>query len=165
MFSFSIIRWLTIGFSLFAASVVCSLPETSWALGSTPVTVVNPADIAKAEGIQHTIQFLLTCGSGQSCSSFAVPSNRRLVIEHVSVNCSIDPGVQLTYMGVATTVGGLSLIHNFNIVDHVGAGGETNLAEMTRVYADPGTTVDSFVSATGRSSCFLNLSGQSIEMP
>jgi len=37
----------------------------AWALGSTPVTVVNPVDIAKAEGIQQPYQ------QESACSSFS----------------------------------------------------------------------------------------------
>jgi hypothetical protein len=51
-------------FRVAATLATMCLAGPAWALGSTPVTVVNPADIAKAEGIQHPYQAGIPCDFG-----------------------------------------------------------------------------------------------------
>src|SRR5947207_2636834 len=81
--------------SLAAASLLLLLssPET-WAAGPSPssplpVTVTNPADIAKAEGVQHPYQASVACGfPDNTCTgSINTPNNQRLILEYVSGFC------------------------------------------------------------------------------
>lgn len=76
-----------------ALTVIC-LSGPAFALGSTPVTVVNPADIAKAEGIQTPFQSSAGCVfssefSGLCFANIAAPASQRLVIEFVSAFCNV----------------------------------------------------------------------------
>ena len=85
----------------FAAMLIgiCS-PALVCAAGPVPVpptapvavTIINPASIAKAEGVQHPFQLAVSCestGSATCESPFKLPANRRLVIEYVSSRCNV----------------------------------------------------------------------------
>ena len=166
-------------------SAACALASPlALALGSTPVTVVNAADIAKAQGIQQPFQAGLNCnaagGFGIRCSgSISVPAGQRWVIEQVSANCRIDNTRQLVSQAyISTTLGGTGLIHYLAIPDHVGAVGDSgsviNVVQMSqrvRLYADAGSGLSIGVGTSGATSftgypnCEVTLSGQAVSVP
>jgi hypothetical protein len=80
----------------------------------------------------------------QTTFAFSVPAGKRLVIEFVSARANSAPGFSLLSINVVTTVGGVTLQHPFVPV-FVGKNGVDNsytVSQPTRLYADPGTTVD-----------------------
>jgi hypothetical protein len=154
------------------------------ALGSTPVTVTNPADIAKAEGIQHSFQANLQCANSTSngfatfCSGTAtLPANQRVVIEWVSLECFIDSAELLrrAIVHTATTTlfedGGFgsSGDHTLNIIDHSGAGGDVSIGQPVRFYGDAGTQISVEAQETGSHAgsffCTFGFTGQAIDTP
>jgi hypothetical protein len=180
---FAALRRLTslIGVVVVASAGFVSQPARAL---STPVTVTNPADIAKAEGIQHPFQANAICDNSTSngfatfCNgSFAVPANQRLVIEYVSVECGISPGEGLRRVivdTVTTTLAeqegiGSAGQHSLNIVDHVGVGNFVAIGQLVRFYADPGTTISVEAQETGKHAglflCTFDLIGQEIATP
>jgi hypothetical protein len=164
-----------------------AVPTDVHALGSTPVTVVNPADIAKAEGIQHPFQGNISCGGSSSngfvtlCDgSVTTPTNKRLVIEYVSLECGLDTGEALrrAIVHTETTIlfeqGGVgsSGDHSLNILDHFGGGTTSSFVAMgqpVRFYADPGTTISVEAQETGSHVgtfvCTYEMTGQAIDTP
>src|SRR5438045_979271 len=124
MSQISNIRGLLLASALMGAFANFLSPETAWALGSTPVTVVNPTDIAKASGIQHPYQDepgSCAFGGGDSCTKvFNPPANQRVVIEYVSGACAFDGGAPLVQVVVVTTVNGIGVAHRLAITDHNG---------------------------------------------
>lgn len=160
------------------------VPAVAGAVGSTPVTVVNAGDIAKAQGIQQPFQATLNCsaagGFGIRCfGSAVVPAGQRWVIEYVSANCRIDNGRQLLSQGyVATVLGGRSALHYLTIPDHVGAFGDSGsainvvqLGQPVRLYVDAGSSVSFGAGTSGVSrfdgypNCDVSLSGQAVSVP
>ena len=146
-------------------------------LGSAPVTVVNPADIAKAEGIQHPYQHEAQCGfgGGSSCvSSFNTPPNQRLVFEYISGVCAFPPGQKLSQVVVSTQAGGEGVTHRLGIIDHAGVADSDGtlvvpFGQIVRIYADQSTTVlVQGVGPRGTSNiqtCAFIFSGQAIDGP
>lgn len=150
-------------------AAIC-LSGPAWALGSTPVTVVNPSDIAKAEGIQHPYQAGIPCAFGatgipSSCSgSLTAPPAQRLVIEFVSATCGLNPGVAIIGATLGTSVSGSFVTHSFAAP----APSSENLGQQVRLYADPGSTLEfsldlSAVNPGG--GCIVSVSGQAVAVP
>ncbi|HET7380147.1 MAG TPA: hypothetical protein VFJ24_08925 [Gaiellales bacterium] len=159
--------------ALFAAFVVMA-PPAVWALGSTPVTVVNPSDIAKAQGIQHPTQFVITCtfnGLSTCADSFTVGTNARLIIEFVSVNCTGMPATNrmATLLVSVDNGGGIFNDWTLNLVDHAPIAGVLTSSQPMRVYANPGAIVRGFAQTDSNSGvftfCFFNISGQQTDVP
>ena len=159
------------------AGICLCLCGPAWALGSTPVTVVNPADIAKAEGIQHPYQNDVICdfsSGAQACSaSFTSPTNQRLVLEYISGNCGLASGLQLTQIGITTQLG-----EQFHTEQHllaVPAGvtsfgaQEFTFGQTVRLYADQNSTIEASAVANNLNSnvsfCRIVFSGQAIDVP
>ena len=160
------------------------LPSLALAVGSTPVSVVNPADIAKAQGIGQPFQAAISCsadgGFGIRCfGSAGVPAGQRWVIEYVSANCRIDNARQLMSQAfVSTGIGFRSMLHYLAIPDHVGAVGDSGsginvvqFGQQVRLYADAGSTL-SFGAGTsgstpftGYPNCDFSISGQAVSVP
>jgi hypothetical protein len=101
-------------------------------------------------------------------NNFTVPSDRRLVIEFVAGSCQTGPigGTGLTGLSlniensVGGTFGGYSLPYSFVL-------GELDIAQQTRIYADPGTKVvlglgGSAGSTPTFATCVLGLSGYTV---
>src|ERR1700757_2177834 len=88
------------GLLVLAACIIFIRTEPARGLGSTPVTVVNPTDIAKAEGGQHPYHFRVDCNSLSApvggefgCGGVvSAPPNQRLAIEYVSGSCAYNSG-------------------------------------------------------------------------
>jgi hypothetical protein len=165
-------------FIVYLATSAIFLPSVASAVGSTPVTVVNPVDIAKAQGIQKPFETSIQCSAdsfGIRCfGSVNVPTDQRWVIEYVSASCLIDNTKQvLSQVGVQ-----ISSFHYLEISDHVGARGDSGtainvvqLGQTVRLYASPGSQIGVFAGTSGISSfsgypnCNFSLSGQSISVP
>jgi hypothetical protein len=146
--------------------------------------IVNPADIAKAEGIQHSFQANLQCGNSASngfvtfCTGAAtLPANQRVVIEYVSLECFVDSTELLRRAIVHTTTttlfeqGGVgsSGDHTLNIIDHSGAGGDVSIGQPVRFYGDAGTQISVEAQETGSHAgtflCTASFAGQAIDTP
>jgi hypothetical protein len=137
------------------------------------ININNPAAIAKAEGIQHPFQHSDVCTStAATCEqSFTLSANRRLVIEYVSVICSIPANVALQVAAVRTTLSGTEVTHVLNHTDrppaattHAGIA-----AHVVKLYADAATTIR-FIAAVDATNvaewtCNLSLSGQTVDVP
>lgn len=164
----------------FIALTAAITPSLAFALGSTPVTVVNPTEIAKAQGIEKPFQATIQCVRtfGASCSgSTAVPSNQRLIIEYVSGSCEIDSRSQLIAdVIVSTTSSGVSVSHYINVTDKRGVsrgGGvafDANFGQQVRIYADTGVVFLTLFAAglttiPGIPDCTIALSGQAVSLP
>jgi len=107
-----------------------------------------------------------SCGS--TTSQYAVPSDRRLVIEFVSGFCSTGPvgGTALTILRTElnTTVAGIPVQHNIPLTPGLG---HFDAAQQTRIYADPGTNVNLGGSLSAGSTptsviCDITMSGYTI---
>jgi hypothetical protein len=163
--------------SAFSASIVVAvamaMPFHAWAVGSTPVSVVNAADLAKAMGVQHPFQKAILCASRarQSCDgSFVVPNNQRLVIEYVSAKCFADTGAKLADLMIVTSADGTTEVrHQFALGDT--SSSRVLIGQPVRLYAAPGSTVYAlgFEEVTEGNdmglSCGVSFSGQSIDVP
>ena len=76
---------------------------------------------------------------------FTVPPTKRLVIEYVSADAPVTPGVTKAHLLVRTTVGSSGpLPHFFVLTEQETLGGVTHLftSQPVRLYADPGTDVE-----------------------
>lgn len=143
-----------------------------------PVTLTNPADIAKA-AVAHPFHFIVFCteffgANGCRHQDGAVPNQPTagtLVIEFVSGVCDLAPGVAVSKVQVFTEVRGLIEPHFFALTDHTGGGsGSVSFAQSVRLYHDSpdrpvGLTVlsvplDATATAAQPVNCFVTLSGQ-----
>lgn len=103
-------------------------------------------------------------GCGVLSSNFTVPPDKRLVIESISGGCNTaDLSETLTNAQVATVAGGSANAHHV-VPQFVGAttGAKLyRLAQLTRLYADPGTLVDASAGGfpVGNSGCLITISG------
>jgi hypothetical protein len=164
-----------------AAFAASFLPGAAWAVGSTPVTVVNPADIAKAEGIQHPYQAQEGCffpaAFPQECGAIIHnPASQRLVIEFVSGLCGIPSGNNnnVTEAVIKTIIGG-DLVPHFlpaqpPVLRSDGIQQIITVSQQVRLYADPGEDIllQAFTvnpSDIGGSGCRFSLSGQAVTVP
>lgn len=170
--SFKIIKNLFLGLALLAFFLAAN---QAYALGSTPVKVVNPDEIAekvaKAQGIQHPFQATIYCDSisdTQCMGILTLPENQRLVIEYISTIQNLPIGFESRYSSIQTIVDG-------QYADHVLKGGDPNpygtvsSSQMVRIYADPGTKVTVRSSGKGNSAIVtygvFRISGQLIDVP
>lgn len=166
------------------ATITVLVPSPGWAIGSTPVSVVNPVDIAKAQGIQQPFQSQINCdatgGFGIRCfGAAAVPPGQRWVIEYVSASCLLDNTRQtMSQVYLSTSIGGYAPLHYLAIHDRVGAQGDSGtvinvvqLGQPVRLYADAGTSVRFGMGTSGISQfagypyCSVSLSGQAVSVP
>lgn len=145
--------------------------------GAPPSTVNigNPADIAKAQGIQHPTQLVGSCDfdGGNICNAqIDVPANQRLVIEYASTKCDLEPSNLLVSVDVFTTAAGVFAQHQLT-TDHSGvlipiiAERIMSFGQKVRLYADPGSTILLQVLSTDVShlDCGFALAGQAIDVP
>jgi len=176
----STVRNLVLSTALALSATFAAGPHAAFALGSTPVTVTNPADIAKAEGIQHPFHAQIDCTvqNGFSCDgSFALSSssnaNQKITIEYVSGACNIDQGNGVTrgHILLFDAAGGNLETNVIPVSDHFGVnpGGEQILAfgQPTRLYAVPNGSIEVFVEAIKADptifTCSYFLSGQGVD--
>jgi hypothetical protein len=154
---------------------------TAWAVDSKPVTVVNPADIAKAEGIQNPHQAEATCIfidnlPFSNCDAFIeTPASQRLVIEFVSGACLMFTNNNVRAAGITTSVGGNSVTHILATQAPTSVSGfqggdeqEVNISQQVRIYADAHTTIHLSVTTWNSNnifSCGFSVSGQAVTVP
>jgi hypothetical protein len=129
-----------------------------------PSTVVNPADIAKALGIQQPVTFSLTfsAASGMVPTStlYTVPSNQRLIIEYASGSCKLTNGANLNDL----EIGVLGL--NFFPVNLPPLSTSGNFAHTVKIYADPASIIDLNTNGSGGTfNCVAAFSGQLVDVP
>jgi len=84
----------------------------------------------------------------------------RLVIEYVSGRCLMSSGGINTQMVLQTVAGGTTVSHTFVPIVAV-PGAETNVAQATRIYVDPGSRVrySAGVQGSPASQCRMSISG------
>jgi hypothetical protein len=155
------------------------LPDSAFALGSTPVTVVNPADIAKAEGIQTPFSTTLAV-SFSGPNSVSVPANVRWVIENAGYLCITTLQNQfLAHIELDITTSGNPLTFYLPVLtpqpfDQGALGLVWSTSTPVRWYADPGSSVVlnaiKMDVATGQTfakagTCTASLSGQAVSVP
>lgn len=163
------------------AVVAALIPCLAQAIGSVPVTIVNPADIAKAQGIHHPFQVGIACPAINhvACHGDLTVGPQRMVVEYVSVSCTVENGRQ--YVGsvqIITQVGGSNQIHSLTVTDRVGTFSpngsvftEVDFGEPVTIYADAGSHVQVYATANqitqfdGYPNCTLTFSGQAIDGP
>jgi hypothetical protein len=163
----------------FLAGVVALLAalsfiEGAWAQGS--VTIANPADIAKAEGIQQPYQASADCTFVERNCEVLIetPASQRLVIEFVSASCFI-PNNDFRLALIGTSVGGNTVLHFLSAQSRKSASGfpavghELNISQLVRIYNDPQAGIFLRILAwnpvTDFSNCGLSLSGQAVTVP
>jgi hypothetical protein len=135
---------------------------------STHGDVVRDVDNATKSPIQFG---LCNFAIQNSCSSsaqtvFNVPSDRRLVIEFVSGNCTTVGSIQAFSVGTASTAGGFGAFHLLDLVFAPFSNTILRVSQQTRIYADPGSTVSVALSGTfgagASATCTLVYSGHTV---
>jgi hypothetical protein len=139
----------------------------AWALGSTPVTVVNPADIAKAEGIQQPYSNIISCSFdklfGGCGAAITAPPSQRLVIEFVSGFCQFsNASNSLRVVQLFIKTGGGDEVGNVLSIQAPGT-----ISQLVRLYADPSSEVrfDALAFSGVSGGCFFTVSGQAVAVP
>lgn len=166
---------LLLALAAFATQLNLISPPGAAAIGSTPVKITNPEDVAKAEGLGQPFQTSITCtgpAPAQSCEGVkAVPASKRWVIELVTYQCFAG-GTDIFLVSLQTTVAGTTVFHILSIPDrHLDgdAQGIYTQAQAVRVYADAASTIVFGASAVVTSGnpphCEVTLSGQSVTVP
>ena len=124
---------------------------------STPVFVQSVGQPA-----QTPFQARLTFGN-----PLTVASDKQLTIEFVTANCSLDnTALTSTEFDLSTTVGGNQVSHHFSpkFSRNFNSGGIIRTfftsTDLTRIYADPGTTVGFLI--VQNFFCEVTLSGYSV---
>jgi hypothetical protein len=161
-------RHLALGI-LLVADLALS-PSMAWAVGSTPVTVVNPtsAPVPTTNANEPALQpfqatlFPHSSTSNEATDIFTVPAGKRLVIEYYSGQAQ-DTSGGAAGMVLTTTAGGTFVQYlvytNSNTTNAVN--------QLVRIYADPGSTVQAFAFNANATSCggFVTVSGHLVNVP
>jgi hypothetical protein len=138
--------------------------------GVTPVTVQNPADIAKAIIAPHPITLSFNFSTDQFARPFTVPAKQRLLIEFVAGHCAVSGQTNLGEIAIEGTDG------TFPIQMPALIGGsavtEANYAYVTKIFAEAGQSVTVAVVEIGgggngpdQFSCDSTLTGELIDVP
>jgi hypothetical protein len=130
-----------------------------------PSTVVNPADIAKALGIQQSVTFSLTfsaeSGMVPTSTLYTVPSNQRLIIEYASGSCKLTNGANLDDLVIEVHPG-----LNFFPVNLPPLSTSGNFAHTVKIYADPASIIGLNTNGSGGTfNCVAAFSGQLVDVP
>jgi hypothetical protein len=145
--------------------------------GTTPVTVTNtvasPVLVRDVDNpVDEALQTQLCAVTGTSTcpggtiSSFTVPTTvgshtvHRLVIEYVNSFCLINSGTGSVAAAVlGTTVDGRLIDWFFPTPQLSDSSFRSN--QLTRIYADPGTTLNPSINVAGspNTTCFVSISG------
>ena len=132
---------------------------------SAPIhDVDNPARQPWACGIANYTS-AVTNRNQFSCP--AVPAGKRLVIEFVSLRIELPAGVQIDGLSLIATTAGVSHAHYAILIASPANNQRYNVAQLTRIYADPGTTVSGLVEGTVSSDLVVlgTLSGYLVNLP
>ena len=150
--------------------------------GQKRVVVVNGADQAVPVRVVGTEssppfqpyqqQFPLDWAEGEDLvvGTYAVPADKRLVIEYASLFAYLQPEGQAMFVRIVTTAGGAGAFHtlavqkqeNYGVLKQFGA------AHAVRIYADPGSTVQVSVGrvpANSIANSTVTLSGHFEDVP
>jgi hypothetical protein len=164
--------------SLGVSATIAATQSGGWTVGIGGNSASSPlftrdADNPARQPFQTSLCFSVGTGafpcSSKAPSFLRVPSDRRLVIEFVAGSCQTGPigGTGLTGLGlgIATTAGGADVIYSLPYSFGLS---ELDIAQQTRIYADPGTSV-SFGEERGAGgatpsfvTCVLGLSGYTV---
>jgi hypothetical protein len=140
------------------------------------VTVVNPADIAKAEGIQTPFQGAGSCTfSGGACGGqINIPPSQRLVVEFVTAACNVIgdnvlSNSEITIVGSGAVIAH-QLIANAPISGFGGSFGVSKISQLVRVYTDAGDGPAFLFQSSGFGAndgqeCTFSVSGQLVAVP
>lgn len=153
-------------------------PSTPVTVNNTPTnpvpsTVVNPADIAKASGIQQPVTFSLTFsgapGMVPTSTPYNVSSNQRLIIEYAAGSCNLTSGASLDNLVIEVLPGS-----NFFPVNLPSLSTSTNnprvvgnFGHTVKIYADPNSIIslNTTGGTNGSFSCVAAFSGQLVDVP
>lgn len=159
-----------------AMAATIAIPFQAQAIGSTPVTVVNVTEVAKAiMAAQHPLTADIRCGNEGSradnvCDGMvAVPPNQRWIIEYASVLCYLNTAGPLAYMQMTANAGRGDAHFNLNVNDAINRKGLLRTSQSVRIDAAPGSLVRVEAEEADLGSapfaCFVTLSGQAIDVP
>jgi len=135
--------------------------------GPIPVTVSNTVQNRDLDNpALQPFQFTLAPSSNSSNSatdSYTVPAGKRVVLEYYSAQLTQYPLGGYGYMYLITTGGGNAAY--YKAVPAVAS--TVPLNQLTRIYADPGTTIQASVTQSSGSSCggVVILSGYLVNVP
>ncbi len=140
---------------------------------SPSVTISNPADIAKAMGVQHPITFMLTFTNIGTNTNYTVPSNQHLIIEYAAGSCKLsDASLDNLVIRAKSNSNDLFFPVNLPFLASTASNPQAlgNFAHLVRIYADPASVISLATNGTGGGSnpsyvCFATLSGQLIDNP
>jgi hypothetical protein len=165
------IRLLGLGLTLFLPFQHAAALDSQQQTASTSVTVTNPATKPVPERdidnpARQPFQYTLSPSSGTSSSataSYKVPAGKHLVIEYYSAQLTQYPSGGYAYMYLTTTAHGNTAY--YKVIPPSASTAPLN--QLTRIYADPGSTVAAqVVQSSGSSSGgSLILSGYFVNAP
>ena len=159
----------------FLAACVLTAFLAAVSQAQTPVSITNPADVAKAQGIQTPFAFGLTCSNtypNSICEATAhVPANVRWVIKNFSLACYHPSSTQVTLLYIQTSAGGAvtEILPNLTADRFMSASSNPRsvmqMSQSIESYADPGSLIVlnadlSTVVPASQFVCSLNLQGQ-----
>jgi hypothetical protein len=129
------------------------------------VNVDHPARSPYQVTLCHGIN--ATCGG--VLSSTTAPSNRRLVIEEISGECTLTGNVSQLSLGLSTTAGGTVARHAIPFHVNPTLSAILEAARVARIYADAGTIMQllgTFGTGTGggAATCRITLSGHTVAL-
>jgi hypothetical protein len=161
------------GFIMFlgALTLVTTRPVRSTTTPVTDVLVTNgnskPVHNSDIDNpAQQPFQWTLSPYSGTSNSAdqtFVVPAGKRLVIEYYSAQLTQYPSGGYAYAYLTTVAGGQTAY--YKVLPPQSTTVPTN--QLTRIYADPGSTIDFSVTQSSGTSSGANiiLSGYYVNIP
>ena len=123
---------------------VTNLPTGTAGPAPTTVTLVKDLDNPAQQPFQNGLSCATIASGATSCfSTLTVPAGKELVIEYVQISSRENAGSTTAVYLLTTTVGGLSIAYSLAPGTAVVVNGNNvRIGEhLTRIYADPGTTV------------------------
>jgi hypothetical protein len=140
---------------------------TSSAIGPVPVRAV---DEAPRQPMHASLDLTITDSTG--CTPFAVPANKRLVIEHISAKVFTPTGTRVD-LETFHTLGGSGQYHYlvpvfFATQAHLYSNGDLyKVSEQTRLYVDANTKfyACTFNNSSPKASGHLAISGYFVDVP
>src|SRR5262249_21900107 len=128
----------------------------------TPVSV-RQVDEPFQGAMCDSVGNLIACGHP---ASLAVPIGKRLVIEYVSGNCAVATG-SLLNLSLKTFLGGSLGFHMLNLAPFSSSQGAANYGHVTRIYADPASTVTVELAGENfpNAACNVFVSGSLVDAP
>jgi hypothetical protein len=141
---------LILGVVILIGLVVGVLGTPSAALAAQEPIAVKNNSFAVQSGSDDTTQHL-----------YNVPAGKQLVIEFVTMVCSLPPG-QRVYMAISTDQTSFRLVNTYQGTDIWGYGPHYIASQMVRIYATAGQPIKAYVSrdtSSGSVTCAVSFSG------